>query len=149
MVVPPLRALLIDDEEVFSILLRRMLRNIPGKTYEVEWASSYEAGLEAMRQHRHDVYLLDHDLGARTGLDLLAEVGTLGLRAPVIMLTGTKSVKTAVDAMKLGRLVVLDAALRYQQSGLHKCPGLCRQQFDGTRAQRPVAGVVAEERNNR
>jgi PAS domain S-box-containing protein len=120
---PPLRVLLIDDEEVFSILLRRMLKNIPGKTYEIQWASSYEAGLEVMREQRHDVYLLDHYLGARTGLDLLREAGKLGLSAPIIMLTGAADPTVDAQAAELGAAdyllkdkldpTVLERSIRY------------------------------------
>src|SRR5690242_16479205 len=99
---PPLRVLLIDDEEVFWILLRRMLKNIPGKTYEIEWASSYEAGLDAMREQKHDVYLLDHYLGPSTGLDLLREANKLRLSAPIIMLTGVSDPAVDAKAAELG-----------------------------------------------
>ncbi|MDB6059239.1 MAG: pleC 4, partial [Verrucomicrobiales bacterium] len=58
-----------------------MLKNIPGKTYEIEWAPNYDDGLAQMREQRHDVYLLDHYLGAKTGLDLLREANELGLSA--------------------------------------------------------------------
>ncbi len=98
----PLRVLLIDDEEAFSILLRRMLRNIPGKNYEIEWASSYDAGLLAMQQQRHDVYLLDHYLGAKTGLDLLREAHKIGLTTPIIMLTGAADPEVDAQAAELG-----------------------------------------------
>jgi len=120
---PPLRVLLIDDEEVFSILLRRMLKNIPGKTYEIEWASTYETGLEAMRQQGHDVYLLDHYLGAKTGLDLLREANSLGLYAPIIMLTGAADPTVDAQAAELGAAdyllkdkldpTVLERSIRY------------------------------------
>jgi PAS domain S-box-containing protein len=123
MVLPPLRVLLIDDEEEFFILLRRMLRNVSGKSFEVEWASSYEAGLEAMRQHRHDVYLLDHRLGLKTGLELLREAGSLGLHAPIIMLTGMNDPEVDAQATELGAAdyllkdkldpTVLERSIRY------------------------------------
>lgn len=120
---PPLRVLLIDDEEVFSILLRRMLKNIPGKTYEIEWAATYEDGLAKMREQRHDVYLLDHYLGAKTGLDLLREATGVGLSAPIIMLTGSSDPAVDAQAAELGAAdyllkdkldpVVLERSIRY------------------------------------
>ena len=120
---PPLRVLLIDDEEVFSILLRRMLKNIPGKTYDIEWAATYEAGLEVMQLQRHDVYLLDHYLGTKTGLDLLREANKLGLYAPIIMLTGAADPTVDAQAAQLGAAdyllkdkldaTVLERSIRY------------------------------------
>ena len=55
----------------------------------VEWCADYDARVGRDQQRRHDVYLIDYRLGARTGLELVREAfSTAPAPAPVIMLTG-------------------------------------------------------------
>ena len=49
MVAAPVRVLLIDDEESFFILLRRMLAKVPAKQFITDWAASYDAGYARYR----------------------------------------------------------------------------------------------------
>ena len=96
----PVRVLLVDDDENSYLLTRRLLSRVHG-VFRVEWASSYEAGLELISRKQHDVYLLDYRLGARNGLDLLREALALGCEAPMIILT-TENPEVDARAMKLG-----------------------------------------------
>ena len=68
----PVKVLLVDDDEDSYVLTRRLLAKLQG-TFQVEWASNYEAGLKEISRKLHDVYLLDYRLGAYNGLDLLKE----------------------------------------------------------------------------
>jgi PAS domain S-box-containing protein len=97
----PIRVLLVDDDQDSFILTRHQLSKIPGGNFVMEWAQSYEAGLEQIRNCAHDVYLLDYRLGAKTGLDLLRESLSCGCKAPIIMLTSENPTVDA-EAMKLG-----------------------------------------------
>src|SRR5262245_37355928 len=96
----PVRVLLVDDDENSYLLTRRLLSKTKG-LFQVEWASSYEAGLEMIARKQHDVYLLDYRLGARNGLDLLREALALDCEAPMIILT-TENPEVDAKAMKLG-----------------------------------------------
>lgn len=93
---------MVDDDEVSFVLVRRMLDRVPGKSFVTEWAPTYEAGLEALTQGRHDVCLLDYRLGTRTGLDLLREAIHIGVRTPIIILTGQNAPQVDQDAARLG-----------------------------------------------
>ena len=75
---------------------------IDSPRHELEWIGSYYAGLEAAAQNRHDVYLVDYNLGARSGLDLLREALRLGCRGPIILLTGIGDHEVDVEAMQAG-----------------------------------------------
>src|ERR1044071_7291842 len=97
----PIRVLLIDDDQDSYILTRHKLSKIPGGSFAVDWAASYEQGLEEIKKNGHDVYLLDYRLGAQTGLDLLGEALAAGCKAPIIMLTSENPLVDA-EAMKLG-----------------------------------------------
>jgi two-component system cell cycle sensor histidine kinase/response regulator CckA len=97
-----IRVLLVDDDEDDYILTRDLLIEIEQGTFDLEWAGTYEAALEAMEQDRHDVYLLDYHLGERNGLELLREALGNGHRTPMILLTGQEDREVDVEAMKAG-----------------------------------------------
>jgi len=97
----PIRVLLVDDDEDSYILTRHHVSKISGGKLVLDWAPSYEKGLELIREFKHDVYLLDYRLGARTGLELLKESLALGCQAPMIILT-TENPEVDAQAMKLG-----------------------------------------------
>ena len=98
----PVRILLIDDDEDSFIITRARLSEIPDETFELFWIPAYEAALEAIRRQEHDVYLLDYQLGARDGLELLREAIAGGCTAPIIMLTGQADHEVDLRAMKAG-----------------------------------------------
>ena len=68
----------------------------------MEWISSYEPAIETLLSGRHELCLLDYNLGARTGLDLLREAMARGCRTPIIMLTGNDDWEVDVKAMEAG-----------------------------------------------
>ncbi|MBI1371327.1 MAG: PAS domain S-box protein [Phycisphaera sp.] len=78
------RVLMIDDDEQ-SFRLVEALMDIPG--CHLDWINTYDAGLAAVLEQKHDVYIVDHQLGAKTGLDLIREARLRGCRSPMIMLT--------------------------------------------------------------
>src|SRR5215216_2016001 len=96
----PVKVLLVDDDENSYLLTRRLLSKLQA-LFHVDWAASYEAGLDTIARKQHDVYLLDYRLGARNGLDLLEEALALGCEAPMIILT-TENPEVDTRAMKLG-----------------------------------------------
>src|ERR1700733_3278250 len=98
----PLRILLIDDDKDELLITQGLLTQVSGTLYDLEWASSYDAGLEALRHGGHDACLLDYRLGADNGLELLRQAQALGCRVPIIMLTGQGDQAIDLQAMKAG-----------------------------------------------
>ncbi|MEK6803039.1 MAG: sigma-54 dependent transcriptional regulator [Nitrospirota bacterium] len=92
------RVLLVDDEP----RVRASLRTVLEPTYEILEAADAAEGLKSFKHDAPDLVLLDVILPGTDGLAALQAMRTENRAVPVIMLTGTKSVKTAVDAMKLG-----------------------------------------------
>ncbi len=92
------RVLLIDDEA----RVRASLKTVLEPAYEVIQAADAQEGLELFRKEAPHLVLLDVILPGTDGLSVLQTLRAEDRAAPVIMLTGTKSVKTAVDAMKFG-----------------------------------------------
>jgi two-component system, cell cycle sensor histidine kinase and response regulator CckA len=96
------RVLLVEDDEDDFILARDLFKEIPGERFDVEWAQTFEAGLEALLRNQHDVCLLDYRLGAHTGLELLRTAIAKGCPAPIILLTGLGERKIDLEAMQAG-----------------------------------------------
>lgn len=92
------RVLLIDDEA----RVRASLKAVLEPTYETIHAADAQEGLELFRKEAPHLVLLDVILPGADGLSVLQTMRAEDRTAPVIMLTGTKSVKTAVNAMKFG-----------------------------------------------
>ena len=99
-----IRVLLVDDDQGDFQMTRALLNSAERLDfeYELDWVSTFEEGLDALKTDDYDVYLLDYFLEDRTGLDLLGEAGRQGISAPVIMLTGRGSRQVDLDAVKAG-----------------------------------------------
>jgi DNA-binding NtrC family response regulator len=93
------KSVLIVDDEVGA---RESLRMILKTDYAVLLAKDGEEAILQIREHSPDVILLDIILPDLDGLKLLEKIKQKETDAIVIMITATKTVKTAVEAMKLG-----------------------------------------------
>ena len=97
-----LRILLVEDDEDDFVLTRSMLQVPDDGWFELEWEQSYLPALQAIREARHDLYLVDYRLGDRTGLDLVRDAWDSEPRAPVIVLTGQDDYEVDLQASELG-----------------------------------------------
>lgn len=97
-----LRVLLIEDDEDDYALLQNMLSENNSTTFDLQWANTYDAGLEGIRRGDYDVCLLDYRLGEKDGVELLREVVTNGCRLPIILLTGQGGYDVDIEAMEAG-----------------------------------------------
>lgn len=102
MAAEKIRLLLVDDDEGAFQMTRAMISQIDAQEIDLEWAATFEAGLEALEAGAHDLYLIDYFLEERTGMELLREARERGIRAPLVMLTGRGNRRVDVEAMKAG-----------------------------------------------
>jgi DNA-binding NtrC family response regulator len=93
------KSVLVVDDEVGA---RESLKMILKKDYEVFLAKDAEEAFVQMKKHSPDVILLDIILPDLDGLRVLERIKQSDPDIIVIMITATKTVKTAVEAMKLG-----------------------------------------------
>jgi len=92
----------VEDDEDDYILTRETIAEMQHPACSLEWASTFEAGLELFHQHRHDLYLFDFRLGIHTGIELLRLCMKTDNHAPIILLTGSGGELVAVEALRLG-----------------------------------------------
>lgn len=108
---PTLRVLLVDDHAVVRAGLRMLLETQPGIAIVGEAATFDDALTLAAAQP--DVVLLDLDLGARSGLELLPALFEVAPATRVILLTGVRDPDAHRQAVRLGvtGLVMKDCAV--------------------------------------
>jgi C4-dicarboxylate-specific signal transduction histidine kinase len=94
--------LLVEDDEEDYLLTRDLLAEGGHGKFELDWASTFEAGSEAIARRAHDVYLIDYHLGAGSGSDLLRQTFAVDSRVPAIMLTGQGNPELDETLMKAG-----------------------------------------------
>src|SRR4030043_1444479 len=94
-----IRSVLIVDDEIGA---RESLKMILKNDYEVFLAKNAEEAFSQIKEHSPDVILLDIILPDIDGLKVLEKIKETEPDMIVIMITATKTVKTAVEAMKLG-----------------------------------------------
>jgi len=90
--------LIVDDEESIRDSLRLLLKS----NFDVHTAADGNAALSMFETVKPDLMLLDVVMPEMGGLDTLRQMAERGHCTPVIMLTGSSTVKTAVQAMQLG-----------------------------------------------
>ncbi len=93
------RSVLVVDDEVGA---RESLKMILKNDYEMFLAKNAEEAFVQVKTHSPDVILLDIILPDLDGLKVLERIKQSDPDIIVIMITATKTVKTAVEAMKLG-----------------------------------------------
>jgi DNA-binding NtrC family response regulator len=92
------RVLVVDDEAGVRESLRMLLK----EDCEVVTVEGVDAGLRALAETPPDLVLLDLVMPGRSGLEFLAELEQRGDAPPVLVLSATRTVATAVEAMKRG-----------------------------------------------
>jgi diguanylate cyclase (GGDEF)-like protein/PAS domain S-box-containing protein len=97
-----LRILLVEDDEDDYVLTRGMLGTQGQAQFTLDWERSFEPALIAIREARHDLYLIDYRLGDRTGLELVRDAWASDPPAPVIILTGQDEYAVDLQASELG-----------------------------------------------
>ncbi len=95
-----IRLLFVEDEDSFRKSVSLELRS--KALFDIDECESGEEALESLKNQRYDVILLDHKMGALSGLNVLQWINEQKIDTPVVMLTGAGSETIAVEAMKLG-----------------------------------------------
>lgn len=95
----PMKKILIADDEAS---VQEALRTVLKADYEILFAMDGIQAIEAFREQNPHLVLLDIAMPSLNGLEVLHKIRESDTSSPVIMLTATNMVKTAVEAMKMG-----------------------------------------------
>ena len=98
---PTLRLLLVDDDDVDRLAVKRLLRQTRFDTL-VEERIDRASALAAFATGSFDCVLLDYNLPGADGIEILHEIRAKGDSVPVIALTGQGDEEVAVALMKAG-----------------------------------------------
>ncbi len=98
------RTLIADDQPDVLAALRLLLK---GAGYQTEAADSPRAVLEAVKQQKFDLVLMDLNYARDTtsgkeGLDLISRIQALDHDLPIVVMTAWATVDLAVESMRLG-----------------------------------------------
>jgi len=98
-----IKALLIDDRESDADYVRSFLQKLSSDyTFRTTWESDPTRALLRLTQELFDLVLLDYQMPAMSGLDVLSTIRQAHRTLPVIMLTAMGDERVAVEAMKRG-----------------------------------------------
>jgi DNA-binding NtrC family response regulator len=100
--------LLVDDDPNTLASLSRAFR-MAG--HEVTVCDNATRAVDALRSEAFDLVFSDVIMPGKTGLDLLEEMQSLGIKTPIIMISGQANIEMAVRATKLGALDFLEKPL--------------------------------------
>jgi two-component system chemotaxis response regulator CheY len=98
----PSSALIVDDEAHVRVFLRLLLKELG-----IENCWEAKDGVQAIQmvaQHRPELVLLDVNIPAKSGLEVLAELRRDYPDLPVIMASAQSSMSTVLEASRLGAL---------------------------------------------
>jgi diguanylate cyclase (GGDEF)-like protein/PAS domain S-box-containing protein len=95
----PVRVLYMEDDPALAHLVRKRLKRAG---FEIDIAEDGKQGVARYWDEEYDVLIVDQNMPVYSGLKVLEVLCNAGDLPPTIMLTGTGSEQTAVDAMKLG-----------------------------------------------
>lgn len=98
---PPLHILIIDDDEVDRMAVRRSLRKAQVEA-TIAMAGSIAEAKEKVGEAPYDCVFLDYRLPGGNGVELLREFRSSGYNMPVIVVTSQTDPALAVEVMKAG-----------------------------------------------
>lgn len=91
--------LVVDDDES---LCRGYQSTLTGFGHAVDTAPDAESALQQAIASLPDLIIMDLDLPGRSGLELVGDLQESGVEATMVVLTGTGSIPSAVEAMRRG-----------------------------------------------
>lgn len=99
----PWHVLLIDDDPDYHEIFHDLLDiAFPDDGVLLTCAADGAAALQALREGRFDMAVVDYRLGAQTGIDLIAEVERHDIELPIVLLTGMDAERATEDGLAVG-----------------------------------------------
>jgi len=110
------RILMVDDEPAVIELLKEFFKQFQhGHAYEVAAAHDGADAAMALLRGQYDLILLDMNMPRMGGLEFLKQIRGLGVRVPVIMVTGNQDVQAAAQALSGGVFAYVPKPFDFKQ----------------------------------
>src|SRR5687768_3420851 len=100
--LPPIRALVVDDEMELRTSVAEFLRNIPDFRIETELAATGTEAIEKIQSSLWDLVLMDVRMPEMDGLTALKAIKEHDPRTFVVLMTAHGTLNDAVEAIKFG-----------------------------------------------
>ena len=97
-----IQALLIEDNPIHALLIKKLLENVEGRQFEVKTAGNLASGIEQLQQAEVDVILLDLVLPDSQELDTYFAMRAEAADLPIVILTGIDDVTLATRSVEAG-----------------------------------------------
>jgi len=97
--MPKEKILIVDDEEYIRKLIKKSLIH---ESYLIEEASSSKESLSHLKKSVFDLIILDVMLEDQDGFELIKEIKALGIKTPVIFVTGRSEDHNKILGLGLG-----------------------------------------------
>ena len=108
---PKPRLLVVEDSQDTSDLIERVL----APSFEIEVVADGVEGLNAWKERRHDLVLLDVMLPNLSGRDILIAIHKTDPRQPVVIMTAHTTIDQAEELMLLGAVDFIPKPFRAEQ----------------------------------
>ncbi len=119
----PAEVLFVDDEEEIRLTVEEYLS---GQGYAVTTVDNGLAAIELVKERNFDVVLTDLKMPKFSGLELLKAIKEHRPDLEVVILTGFGTVKTAVEALKLGGYDYIQKPIKLDRVG-HLVGQICEK----------------------
>ncbi len=93
------KILFVDDEKIFADNMSKLLI---ARGYRVIAVNDGESAINALKEGKFDVVVLDLKMPGMDGITTLKEIKKLDLFTETLILTGHGSIDTAMEALRLG-----------------------------------------------
>ena len=107
---------MVDDEPAVIELLKEFFKQFQhGHAYEVAAAHDGADAAMALLRGQYDLILLEMNMPRMGGLEFLKQIRGLGVRVPVIMVTGNQDVQAAAQALSGGVFAYVPKPFDFKQ----------------------------------
>lgn len=96
------RVLLIEDDEDYARLLKKVVALVETNRYEVDWVKTLEEAARHLEVNMYDLILTDLCLPGSLGLNTFREVQSHCRNKPIVILTNIDDENTALAAVREG-----------------------------------------------
>ncbi len=95
------RVLVVDDEEIVCASVRRILSK---RDIEVDTVMKADEALDKLDKEEYNLVIMDLMMPEMNGIELMHAIRKKDLDVPFLMITGYPTIKTAMQALRLGAI---------------------------------------------